>query len=140
MSSILDLIPQRAPMVMIDEFLGEEEGVSRTAFLIRGDNLFVDGGEFSECGVIEHIAQSAAARVGARYVECGEAVPLGYIASVNNFEMLRTLSVGERLETEVSVIQEVFGITLVEVRCYVSGELVARCRMKTVVDSDAKRS
>lgn len=139
MSSILDLIPQRAPMVMVDEFLGEAAGVSRTRFLIREANLFVDEGEFSECGVIEHIAQSAAARVGARYVGRGEPVPLGYIASVNNFEMLRVLKVGEVLESEVTVIQEVLGITLVEVHSYVGGELVASCRMKTYIDRDAER-
>ena len=43
MDNILDLIPQRAPIVMVDEFLGIEENVSRTRFTVREDNIFVDG-------------------------------------------------------------------------------------------------
>ena len=64
MDNILDLIPQRAPIVMVDEFLGIEDSVSRTRFTVTQDNIFVDNNKLSECGLIEHIAQSAAARVG----------------------------------------------------------------------------
>ena len=41
MDNILDLIPQRTPIVMVDEFLGMDNNVSRTRFTIYNDNIFV---------------------------------------------------------------------------------------------------
>ena len=60
MDNILDLIPQRAPIVMVDEFLGIQENLSRTRLTVSKENIFVDNDRMSECGLIEHIAQSAA--------------------------------------------------------------------------------
>ena len=61
---IIDLIPQRDPIVMIDKFVGITNGISETQLTIKDNNIFVENGCFTEFGLIEHIAQSAAARVG----------------------------------------------------------------------------
>ena len=87
-SDILELIPQRHPIVMVDKFLGIEDNVSRTEFTISEDNIFVNNGEFSECGLIEHIAQSAAARVGYVFKSKDMPIPIGYIGSVNDFSLV----------------------------------------------------
>ena len=42
MNNILDLIPQRAPIVMVDEFLGIQENLSKTSLTVSKDNIFVD--------------------------------------------------------------------------------------------------
>ena len=89
MDNILDLIPQRAPIVMVDEFLGIQENLSRTRLTVSKENIFVDNDRMSECGLIEHIAQSAAARVGYIHKINNQPVPIGYIGSVNNFELNR---------------------------------------------------
>lgn len=107
MNNILELIPQREPMVMVDEFLGMGEAVSKTRFTVREDNLFVDNGQLSECGLIEHIAQSAAARIGYIFKSKNEPVPIGYIGSVNDFIFSRAVKPGETIETTVKVLQEV---------------------------------
>ena len=61
----LELIPQRPPMVLVDRFEGiDAEGVSTTGYTVEPAGLFVAGGRMSECGIIEHMAQSAAARIG----------------------------------------------------------------------------
>ncbi len=131
---ITALIPQRAPIIMVDAFLGIEGNVSRTRLTIRQDNLFVEGDYFSECGIMEHIAQSAAARVGFLFTEQGKPVPLGYIGSINQCSLIRLPRVHETLETEIRVIQEVFNITLIEAECCVNGSPVATCRMKIFLD------
>lgn len=61
------LIPQRPPMVMIDRFYGIEEDTSWSGLTVTTDNLFCRDGVLQETGIIEHIAQSAAARVGYIY-------------------------------------------------------------------------
>ena len=63
---IQDLIPQRPPMVMIDK-LTEAGEISATGELkVHESNLFCENGLFRETGLIEFIAQTAAAFTGYR--------------------------------------------------------------------------
>lgn len=135
MYKIAELIPQRAPIVMVDEFLGvEERNVSRSQLTVRKDNIFVEGGVMDECGVIEHIAQSAAARIGYICREAGRDVPLGYIGSVNEFHLLAHPRVNDTIVTTIEIIQEVFNISLIEAHCCVGGNCIASCRMKICLE------
>lgn len=136
MDNILDLIPQRAPIVMVDEFLGIDNEVSSTRFTVCSDNIFVDNEEFSECGLIEHIAQSAAARVGYIYRNRNLPVPIGYIGSVNNFTISRKPKVGEVINTTVEILQEVFNITLIQACCHIDSKEIASCRMKIFLEKN----
>ena len=134
MGNILDLIPQRAPIVMVDEFLGIDDNVSRTRFAVSKENIFVDGDVMSECGLIEHIAQSAAARVGYIFRSNNEEVPIGYIGSVNDFQISEHPRVGDVIYTTVEVLQEVFNITLIKASCMVDDKEIASCKMKIFLD------
>lgn len=133
-TNILELIPQRMPIVMVEEFLGIEENMSRTCLAISEGNIFVDKGEFSECGLIEHIAQSAAARVGYIFKSRNQAIPIGYIGAVNDFVLVENPKVGDIITTTIEVIQEVFNITLIKALCVVNGKEVASCKMKIFLD------
>lgn len=134
--NILELIPQRAPIVMVDSFLGIEDGVSHTEFNVREDNIMVENGVLSECGLIEHIAQSAAARVGYIFKSQNQSIPIGYIGSVNKFSIETLPPVGSKINTEVSVLQEVGGISLIEATCRIAGDYIAGCRMKIFLDTN----
>ena len=135
-SDILELIPQRHPIVMVDKFLGIEDNVSRTEFTILEDNIFVNNGEFSECGLIEHIAQSAAARVGYVFKSKDMPIPIGYIGSVNDFSLVENPRVGDTISTTVEILQEVFNITLIKAHCVVNDKEVATCKMKIFLAND----
>lgn len=134
MINILDLIPQRAPIVMVDKFLGFDGNVSKTSFAILDNNIFVHEGIFSECGLIEHIAQSAAARVGYLFHSKEQPIPIGYIGSVNKFELLDNPKVGDTISTTIEVIQEVFNITLIQATCHIDTKEIASCRMKIFLE------
>lgn len=136
MNNILDLIPQRAPIVMVDEFHGIDNNVSRTRFTVYNDNIFVNNGEFSECGLIEHIAQSAAARVGYIFKSKNLPIPIGYIGSINNFVIYQNPKVGEAINTTIEIIQEVFNITLIQAYCHIDGKEIASCRMKIFLENN----
>jgi hypothetical protein len=94
----------------------------------------VDNGEFSECGLIEHIAQSAAARVGYIFKSQNQTIPIGYIGAVNDFSLVENPKVGDTITTTIEVIQEVFNITLIKALCVVDGKEVAACKMKIFLD------
>ena len=140
MANIIDLIPQRAPIVMVDEFLGIEESVSKSSLTVREDNIFVDDATLSECGLIEHIAQSAAARVGHIFNTLNRPIPIGYIGSVNDFTISTHPKVGDAIYTTIEVIQEVFNITLIRAVCVVNDVEIATCKMKIFLDTDEAKS
>ena len=62
--NILTLIPQRPPFVMIDEFSSSSALSTRTKFHVTAENIFADEGMLAEAGLVENIAQTAAARAG----------------------------------------------------------------------------
>ena len=127
---ILGLIPQRPPIVMVDSFFGIEENCSYSGLTVTSDNIFCEEGKLQEPGIIEHIAQSAAARIGFIYTRQGAQVPLGFIGSVDKLKIYNLPEVGIKLFTEITVVQEVFDITLVSAQVKAGEELIAECRMK----------
>lgn len=127
---IIELIPQRAPMVMIDSFFGISDHVSTSALTITKENLFSTDEGFDECGIMEHIAQSAAARVGYICKNSGEEIPLGYIGSINKCKIYALPQVGKTLITQIRIEQEVMNITLISATVTVNDEVVAECQMK----------
>ncbi|EKU88655.1 hypothetical protein [Bacteroides oleiciplenus] len=131
---ILNLIPQRPPIVMVGSFCGIEGNCSYSALTITADNIFCQGDELQEAGIIEHIAQSAAARIGYLYLQKNEPVPLGFIGSVDKLILHRLPKVGQELFTEITIIQEVFDITLISACVSAAEEMIAECRMKIFLD------
>lgn len=133
---ILGLIPQRPPIVMVDSFFGIEENCSYSGLTITPDNIFCEAGKLQEPGIIEHIAQSAAARIGFIYTRQGAQVPLGFIGSVDKLKIYDLPEVGIKLFTEITVVQEVFDITLVSAQVKAGEELIAECRMKIFIKKE----
>ena len=66
-TNILSYIPQRPPFVMVDEIIDSGEKKTCSKFLIKEDNIFVENGFLKEPGLVENIAQTAAARAGYTY-------------------------------------------------------------------------
>lgn len=133
---ILGLIPQRPPIVMVDSFFGIEENCSYSGLTVTSDNIFCEAGKLQEPGIIEHIAQSAAARIGFIYTRQGAQVPLGFIGSVDKLKIYNLPEVGIKLFTEITVVQEVFDITLVSAQVKAGEELIAECRMKIFIKKE----
>lgn len=129
-NEIHQLIPQRPPIVMVDAFFGIEENQSFSGLTIAPDNIFCSEGVFRESGIIEHIAQSAAARIGYIYTQQNEPVPLGFIGSVDKLTIEFLPQAGDQLLTTITVVQELFDITLIAAQVKRNNDLVAECKMK----------
>ena len=127
---ILSLIPQRPPFVMIGKLLYSNEIITRTSFLITEENIFVETGEFSEAGLMENIAQTAAARAGYIARLENKAVSAGYIGAVKNLEIIGLPKINDELITEIKLESQVFDIMLISGRVCCKDKLVATCEMK----------
>ena len=90
----------------------------------------MQGEEFDECGLVEHIAQTAAARAGALRLMGMLDATLGYIASVDGERFARRARGGELLRSRVREIQQLGNLSLVEVEVRVNGGFLASGRMK----------
>ncbi len=128
--NILSLIPQQPPFVMIDRLYYSDDSVTRSGFRVTAENVLTDNGVFTEAGLLENIAQTAAAREG--YLSRAENKPVrvGYIASVKNFDVFMLPAIGSELQTEVTVEDTVMGVLLLSGRVWCQDTLLAQCEMK----------
>lgn len=128
---VLALLPQRPPIVMIDRLVSCEPTSSRSELAVRADNIFCDaGGRFTAFGMMENIAQTCAAHIGYCNLVSGEPIRLGFIGAMRHARVLRQPRVGERLSTQIDVLEDVFGMMLVAATVKVDGETVCECEMK----------
>ena len=133
--TVAKLIPQKPPMVMVHELIGHDEAESITAFTVEEGNIFVDKGLFSEAGLIENMAQSAALRTGwvsvMNYKNGGEFKPVvGVIGAIKNFELLRLPEVNNRLITTIKLLTEFGSATMVKAYVRKGEELMASAELK----------
>jgi 3-hydroxyacyl-[acyl-carrier-protein] dehydratase len=132
-SSILPYIPQRAPIVMIDTLVSVNEKITETSFTILEGTLFVHDHKMQEPGLIENIAQTAAAGVGYTCALNNVPVPVGFIGAIKNLTIHYLPSVGEKIETRVEVLEEIFDMSLIKGESFVNGKPVLSCEMKIVL-------
>lgn len=132
--SIMRLLPQREPILMVDELVHAEEDQAETSFEIRADNYFIEKDRLAEVGLIEHIAQSASAFAGYKAMETGAIEPpVGLIGEIKRFHCYRCPQVGEVLHTTVRMGAEVAGITLLTGEVRIQEEIIADTQMKIFV-------
>jgi predicted hotdog family 3-hydroxylacyl-ACP dehydratase len=140
--NVLDILPQQPPFMMIDTLLYCGRETTKTALLVREENIFCDNGHLSESGLIENIAQTCAARIGYinKYI-CRDTVKLGFIGAIRNMEIFRLPRTGEQLVTRIDALEEIFRMTLVKAHIQVGEELIASCEMKiSITDIDKKEN
>lgn len=130
---IYRLIPQRPPIVMVDTFFEADAVSATTGLTIKSDNIFCQGNQLQEPGLIEHVAQSAAAFAGYAPYTRGENPKLGFIGEVKKFKINRLPQVDEVLKTSLKVLGEAAGVTLIAAETKVGEECVATCQMKIFI-------
>ena len=130
------LIPQRNPIVMVDTFFCADEESAETGLHVQLGNIFCEGGFLREPGMIEHVAQSAAAFAGYASFTKGEAPKLGFIGEVKKFKIIRLPKVGEFLRTRLRVLGEAAGVTLISAETKSGEEVLATSQMKIFIKED----
>ena len=128
------LIPQGPPFVMIDTLVQSGEASTSASLVVRADNIFVEEGLFREAGIVEHIAQTAAARSGYEMQLANGPLRTGYIGAVKNLEIFSLPQIGDELVTEIKIENRIFDITMISGKTHSNGKLVASCEMKIFIN------
>jgi predicted hotdog family 3-hydroxylacyl-ACP dehydratase len=130
---VQELIPQRAPIVMLDAFFEGDDTNAVTGLTVQPDNLFCTDERLAEPGLIEHIAQSASALAGYSAYRRQQPAPTGYIGEVKKFRIFRLPEVGEQLRTTLHILSEALNVSLLAAETKSGDETIASCQMKIFI-------
>lgn len=130
------VLPQQEPFVMVGRLVHVEMMSSTTETIVKEDNLFVDDGFFTPCGIMENIAQTCASRIGFynKYI-LRKKVQIGYIGAIRDYQILGKAKVGSLITTTVDVLEEVFGMTLASATVRCDGKIIATGQVKLAVNT-----
>jgi predicted hotdog family 3-hydroxylacyl-ACP dehydratase len=134
-TNIENFIPQRAPMRMIHDLIEVTNDRAVSAFVIEENNIFVSNGVFTEPGLIENIAQTAAAHAGYLYQQNGVTVPVGFIAAIKDLKIYSLPLLDTSIETTITVTNRVFDVTIVKGVIDQNGKTLCTCEMKIFTKS-----
>lgn len=127
---ILGYIPQRPPMVMVGKLLNVSGARTRTSFIPGKDNIFCSGDQFREAGLIENIAQTAAAGEGYKASLEGKTPRPGFIGGIRNLQIHSLPATGDEIETETLVEHEVLNASVIHGKVFNGPSVIAECEMK----------
>lgn len=116
---------------MVDCLMDYSDTQTACSLTVRADNVFVEKGQLEAAGLIEHIAQTCAARLGYHNIYIQKTgVRIGFIGEVKNLNIIRLPNEGERIVTTITVKQEIFDVTLVDAEVRVGTEVIATTSLK----------
>lgn len=122
-------------MVMIHSLVEATEEYAVTTFSIGENNPFVRSGVLTESGLIENIAQTAAAHAGHLYKQKGIPVPVGFIAAIKDLEVPALPLVNTTIKTTVTITNKVFDVTIIRGVIEQHGKTLCQCEMKIFTKS-----
>ncbi len=135
--NVTDLIPQRPPMVMIDKLVYADQKTGKGILLITRHNPFCIDGRLTEAGMMEFIAQTAAAFTGYSRIEGKKEPSKGYIGSVKNLTVFSLPPEGCEIHSEISLDNELLGFTIITGKITRDNMLLAQCEMRILLENDA---
>lgn len=130
---ILDLIPQRPPMVLIDRLIRTDGKSAAGRLFITESNMFCENGFLQEAGLIEFIAQTAAAYEGYRQLSLHEEIKTGYIGAIKNLSIHSLPEINTEILSEIIVDSELLGYTIITGRIFQNNIVIAGCEMRILV-------
>lgn len=115
--SIIELLPQKPPFVLIDQLISCDDINAVSRFKIKENSIFEENGALIESGLIENIAQTCAARIGylCKYVYF-KPICIGYIGAIKSLNIYQKPKVDETLITETKIVNTVFNIEQIEAK------------------------
>ncbi len=137
--SLFKYIPHRPPVFLIDSYYGRDDDASYTGYTPVKDTLFCTGTLFSEEGIVEHAAQSVALAAGIDAMAHGNEVVPGFVGSVNEYHFYAPVHSGDKIITGIKEIHKYTGFSVIHVKTFCNGGLVAEGELKVVTINGLKQ-
>ncbi|MFW5793112.1 MAG: 3-hydroxyacyl-ACP dehydratase [Bacteroidota bacterium] len=130
---IFKYIPQRPPFVFIDKLFQADKEKLVSGFYVCKDNPLIADGKLSESGLVENIAQTAAAGIGYKCIANNEPVLPGFIGAVKKLQINDLPETGSEIETTVKVVTEVMNATVIHGVIMYNEKILAECDMNIFI-------
>ena len=111
---IFQIIPQRPPFVFIDVFYRPLQDTFFSSYLIKQDNPLVIEGVVQETGLLENIAQTAAAGNGYKALLEKTTPKVGFIGAIKKSKLYQLPLAGTIIHTRAKIITELLNAMIVE--------------------------
>lgn len=131
--NIENLIPQKHPFVMVDKMYSFSEKTLEAGLKIQKENIFCDGHNFVESGLIEHMAQTVALHKGYDFFLKKEKPPIGFIGSLKNIQIFELPKIGDQIITEITIVNEFDGFTMVDVVTKKQNNIIAKGQLIAIL-------
>jgi len=132
-NDLLKYLPQQPPFVLISALEAVTEKGATTSFEIEASHVMVENNHLTEGGLIENMAQTAAAMTGYATIALGKTLPLGYIGAVKKLKINKLPAINSTLTTTVEITHEVFDFTIIKGEVFLQNELIAECEMNIFI-------
>jgi 3-hydroxyacyl-[acyl-carrier-protein] dehydratase len=132
---ILDLIPLRQPMVIIDQLTYSGEKSARGRLFIKESNVFCHEGHLQEAGLIEFISQTTAAYAGYLQLSLQKKVKLGFIGVIKNLVIHSLPLINTEIQSEITVENELLGYTIITGRILQNNLIIAEGEMRFLMET-----
>ncbi|MBC7487728.1 MAG: 3-hydroxyacyl-ACP dehydratase [Cytophagaceae bacterium] len=131
---IVKYLPQRDPFVMVESLWLNDDSTTVTSLTIELENCLTENGFFTESGLLENMAQTAAVRVGYGFIEAGLEVPVGFITAIKDLKVHAYPKVGDLIYTEAEHVNDVMNFSIVKGRVYVNQQLMAEAEVRVFIN------
>jgi predicted hotdog family 3-hydroxylacyl-ACP dehydratase len=125
-------------MVMIDKLSNTWKKKGEGIFMVRESNPLCLGKHLTEAGIIECIAQTAAAYTGYLRVSEKKDIVRGYIGSVKHLRIFSLPKAGDEIRTEIILENELLGFMIITGRIICKEMLMAECEMRILLEQDSQ--
>ncbi|MDY0190906.1 MAG: hypothetical protein RBR22_09255 [Desulfuromonas sp.] len=127
----IDLLPHRAPMILVDKLLEFDAGDGVVTATIAADNIFVDAdGCLEAVALIEIVAQSYAAIKGYDDRLNHRPVQRGFLVGGRSFKIKRCPLVGEQLRITITTMADLDEFSVVDGVVNSADEIIAEGSLK----------
>lgn len=133
---LFDLIPQKSPFVFISSLEQVSSTHSVTKFIVPENNVLCNNLQLTAAGLLENIAQTAAAKAGYECKLQGKKIPIGFIGDVREFSFSLLPTVGNEIETEITITHTIFNVSMIKGSVKLFGTPIANCTMKIFTEPE----
>jgi 3-hydroxymyristoyl/3-hydroxydecanoyl-(acyl carrier protein) dehydratase len=111
--------------------------------MVTKENVFVRNDLFTESGLMENMAQSAALMTGWLETNNGSTEPvnsIGFIGAIKDFRLNFLPVAGSVLRTEIEVLHRIGNALVIHGKVSTDGKIAAECELKIFSSSENQNS
>lgn len=132
---ITQFLPQRPPFILVDKLRLCTQDETNSSFLVPEAHIMVKDNKLNAGGLVENMAQTAAAGTGYLSLLNNEEVKRGYIGAIKNLNIYKLPEIGTMLFTRTISINKVLNVNIIKSDIHdKDGFKYAECEMKIFLE------